>query len=89
MKNKGAQYCRMKDNHEIQNEDSKWYEDFTYKDIGSDTDTTGRRHKQDITVISVNGNKVTGYISHWVKGPCAATPEQNWFIIQPGKYPTQ
>jgi len=83
MKNKGAQFCRMKDNPEIQNENSEWYEDFA-----GDGDKTGRRLKHDITVTSVNGNNVTGYISHWVNGPCAATPERDWFIIQPGKYPT-
>ena len=89
MKKKGAQFCRMKDNPEIQNENSEWYENFTCKDFEGDSDKTSRRLKHDITVTSVNGNNVTGYISHWVNGPCAATPERDWFIIQPGKQPTQ
>ena len=48
-----------------------------------------RKLKQDITVTTVDGDSVTGYITHWVTGPCSGTNEINWFIIQPGKYPTK
>lgn len=75
MQSKGARFCKMSHNSDIENESSKWWED--------------GKLKQDITVTTVDGDSVTGYITHWVKGPCSGTNEINWFIIQPGKYPTK
>ena len=81
MQSKGARFCKMSDNSDIENESSKWW--------GAGEDQSGRKLKQDITVTTVDGDSVTGYITHWVKGPCSGTNEINWFIIQPGKYPTK
>ena len=47
--------------------------------------------REGITVISENGDKVTGYVSHWVENSnlqTAGTNIQKWFIFQPGTYPT-
>jgi len=86
MKDKGARFCKMSDNSDIDNEKSTWWED-------SATDTDGnnscRKLRQGITVATVDGDSVTGYVTHWVTGPCSGTNEINWFIIQPGKYPTK
>ena len=87
MKDKGARFCKMSDNSDIDNENSTWWEDSTT------TDTDKKKHcrklRQDITVTTVDGDSVTGYVTHWVTGPCSGTNEINWFIIQPGKYPTK
>jgi len=77
MKNKGARFCKMGDNGDIDNENSSWWMDETH-----------RKLKENITVKTVDGDSVTGYITHWVRGPCSGTNEKNWFIIQPGQYPT-
>jgi hypothetical protein len=86
MKSKGARFCKMSDNSDIDNESSTRCEDDTNTD---GENQSGRKLKQDITVTTVDGDSVTGYITHWVVGPCTGTNEINWFIIQPGKYPTE
>ncbi len=88
MQSKGARFCKMSDNSDIDNKNSKWWEDDTCND-DADENQSRRKLKQDITVTTVDGDSVTGYITHWVKGPCSGTNEINWFIIQPGKYPTK
>lgn len=104
MKNKGARFCKMGDNGDIDNENSSWWMDVTTEkndenqsdenqsdEIQSEetqTEETHRKLKENITVKTVDGDSVTGYITHWVRGPCSGTNEKNWFIIQPGQYPT-
>jgi len=99
MKNKGARFCKMGDNGDIDNENSSWWMDVTTEkndENQSDknqsdenqSDETHRKLKENITVKTVDGDSVTGYISHWVREPCSGTNEKNWFIIQPGQYPT-
>jgi len=88
MQSKGARFCKMSHNSDIDNKNSKWWEDDTRND-DADENQSSRKLKQDITVTTVDGDSVTGYITHWVTGPCSGTNEINWFIIQPGKYPTK
>ena len=88
MQSKGARFCKMSDNSDIDNENSTWWEDATRVDEAGENQSY-RKLKQDITVTTVDGDSVTGYITHWVTGPCSGTNEINWFIIQPGKYPTK
>ena len=35
-----------------------------------------------------DGETPTGYVTHYVNGIAAATDIKNWFIFQPGTYPT-
>ncbi len=86
MKDKGARFCKMSDNSDIDNENSTWWEDSA---TGTDGNNSCRKLRQGITVATVDGGSVTGYVTHWVAGPCSGTNEINWFIIQPGKYPTK
>ena len=99
MKNKGARFCKMSDNGDIDNENSSWrIDDTTEKNNENQSEETQseetqseethRKLKENITVKTVDGDYVTGYITHWVRGPCSGTNEKNWFIIQPGQYPT-
>ena len=94
MKSKGARFCKMSDNIGIDDEKSTWWQNDTRdNDADQNNDAgqnkSGRKLKQDIKVTTVDGDSVTGYIIHWVTGPCSGTNEINWFIIQPGKYPTK
>jgi len=104
MKNKGARFCKMGDNGDIDNENSSWWMDVTTEkndenqsdknqsDENQSEETQSKethcKLKENITVKTVDGDSVTGYITHWVRGPCSGTNEKNWFIIQPGQYPT-
>ena len=97
MKNKGARFCKMSDNSDIDNENSSWWMDVaTEKNDENQSEETDENQseethrilKPNITVKTVDGDSVTGYITHWVRGPCSGTDEKNWFIIQPGQYPT-
>jgi hypothetical protein len=107
MKNKGARFCKMSDNGDIDNENSSWWTDHTAEETDENqsdetqskenqsketdenqSEETHRILKPNITVKTVDGDYVTGYITHWVRGPCSGTDEKNWFIIQPGRYPT-
>ena len=87
MKDKGAQIGKMDDNSDINNKASSWWEDGASE--STDQGESYRKLKQDITVTTIDGDSITGYITHWVAGPCSGTNEINWFIIQPGKYPTK
>lgn len=92
MKREGASFCWMSDNvciNDLNNENN--CESVQHDDNQDDNDTNGR-NKQingDIQVVDSDGNTVIGYITHLVKGHCFGTPLRNWFIIQPGSYPTQ
>ena len=79
----GARLCWMRDNRGILDENSDYYEDYT-----TEGDETKRKLKEGITVVCEDGDSITGYVTHWVRGPCSGTDEQDWFIIQPGTYPT-
>jgi hypothetical protein len=104
MKQKGASFCWMSDNVGINDENNKdYWENVQHDDNKGDdnncddnkgdnqNDTNGRniQRKEGIQVVDSDGNTVIGYITHIVKGPCFGTPLRNWFIIQPGSYPTQ
>jgi len=61
------------------------------KNDADDADGSSRVLRQGITVTAENGDEVTGYISHWVVNAnlqTTGTNIQNWFIFQPGTYPT-
>jgi len=83
MQEKGARFCKFKDNVGINNEEnSDFYED------DKTQDNKHRVFKENITVVCEDGENITGYITHIVNGGCYGTDESNWFIIQPGNYPT-
>jgi len=91
MKTYGARLCWMRDNRGILDENSDYYEDYNEVNDGDGGDggvIKGRKLKEGIIVVCEDGDSITGYVTHWVKGPCSGTDEQNWFIIQPGTYPT-
>ena len=60
----------------------KYYEDKT------EDEETHRILRQGIKVCCEDGETLTGYVSHYVNGNAAATDIKNWFIFQPGTYPT-
>ena len=88
MQSHGARFCWMHDNNGILDENSDYYEDSTENEDSTQGNQTERTLKEDITVVCDDGDYIEGYVSHWVEGPAAATNRQNWFIITPGKYPT-
>jgi hypothetical protein len=86
LKNKGCKFCWMSDNPGIKDENNTtFYETKTIPNAGTEEGTGKQCLKDDISVRCVGGNQVTGYIIHWVRGPCAASDEKDWFIIKPGK----
>ena len=86
LKNKGCKFCWMSDNPGIKDENNTtFYETKTIPNAGTEGGTDKQCLKDDISVRCVGGNQVTGYIIHWVRGPCAASDEKDWFIIKPGK----
>ena len=63
----------------------------TTDDTTGDTNDPHRALREGITVVTENGEKVNGYVVHWVRNYNYETPGtdiQNWFIFQPGTYPT-
>lgn len=65
--------------------------DDTTGDTTDDTNEPHRSLREGITVVTENGEQVTGYVVHWVRNYNYETPGtdiQNWFIFQPGTYPT-
>ena len=82
MQSHGARLCWMHDNNGIFDKESDYYEDYDYNG------ETRRKLKRDITVVCENGDSITGYITHWVRGLASGTELKEWFIIQPGTYPT-
>ena len=84
MQEKGARFCKFADNLGINDETSIYYENSK----NDDDNTVHRKLKDSITVTCEDGESVTGYVIHMVKGPCFGTNEKDWFIIQPGTSPT-
>ena len=83
-----ARFCWIRDNNGIDNEnDEIYFQDKTDNDgdDGDDGDESGRTRRENITVVCADGESITGYVTHWVRGPADAT---DLFIIQPGTYPT-
>ena len=60
----------------IKDDKSAYYE--TKKD---EDDNQRQVLKEGITVVCEDGESITGYVTHIVRG-------EDWFIIQPGTYPT-
>ena len=88
MQSHGARFCWMHDNNGILDENSDYYQDCTKNEHSAQDNQTRRKLKEEITVVCEDGENIKGYVTHWVRGPAAATNQQNWFIIQPGTYPT-
>uniref|UniRef100_A0A6C0CRZ5 Uncharacterized protein n=1 Tax=viral metagenome TaxID=1070528 RepID=A0A6C0CRZ5_9ZZZZ len=90
MKAAGARFCWLKDNPGINNENNEiYFESSTINDDdGNNKEVRVRR--ENITVTSENGDRITGYVSHLVVGyHCMGTHIGDWFIIQEGTYPTK
>ena len=87
MKREGASFCWMSDNVGINDENNKnyWEDDTTDEKEGNEIH---KRLKEGIQIVDSDGKTITGYVSHMVSGPCFGTPLRDWFIIQPGSYPT-
>ena len=90
MKEKGARFCKFSDNIGIDDESSDFYKDSVYENTIKGNTSNGKTRvlKENISVVCDDGESINGYITHFVKGPCSGTNESNWFIIQPGNYPT-
>jgi len=85
MKAQGSRFCWFQDNPGINDENNNTY----YEDSKAEVDDETRRTlRQGITVVCEDGETLTGYVSHYVKGHASATNIKNWFIFQPGTYPT-
>ena len=86
MKAQGSRFCWFQDNPGINDENNNTY----YEDSKVEVDDETRRTlRQGITVVCEDGETLTGYVSHYVERPnTAATNISNWFIFQPGTYPT-
>ena len=83
-KSKGGRFCWMKMNAGIKNKDN---DDFF---VSEEMDDGGEKKsvrclKDNVQVKDSIGNTVIGHIIHWVRGPAAATPLRDWFIIIPGR----
>jgi len=86
MKKKGARFCWFKDTPGINDAQNE-----TFYMTEKDENDSSRVLRQGITVTAENGDKVTGYVSHWVENSnlqTTGTDIQKWFIFQPGTYPT-
>ena len=92
MKKQGACFCWMRDTPGIKNKDNEmFYKTKTETNEGGQEESW-RALREGITVTAENGEQLTGYIAHWVLNvgnKTAATDIQDWFIFQPGTYPTQ
>ena len=86
MKKAGARFCWFKDTMGINDTQNE-----TFYMTEKDGEDSSRVLRQGITVTAENGDELTGYISHWVENAnhqTSGTNIQNWFIFQPGTYPT-
>ena len=93
MQREGAYFCWISDNVGINDENNEKYWENIQADEKSNNQNKGdnhhkRRKDSGVQVVDSDGNTVVGYITHIVEGPCFGTPLCDWFIIQPGKYPT-
>ena len=82
MKARGARFCWIHDNPGINDEKNNTYFEDTVDD------GTHRQRRENISVLCEDGENIIGYISHFVGGCAAGTNITNWFIFQPGTYPT-
>lgn len=82
MRAKGARFCWLNDNPGINDKNNNTY----YQSVTEDE--TSRCLRQDITVVCEDGETLTGYVNHLVRGSAAGTNISSWFIFQPGSYPT-
>ena len=88
MQKAGARFCWFKDTLGINDTQN---ETFYMTEKNDEDDDETRVLRKGITVTSENGDELTGYISHWVENAnhqTSGTNIQNWFIFQPGTYPT-
>ena len=86
MRAKGARFCWFRDNPGINNESDNTY----YEDVTSDNETH-RKLREGITVVCEDGESLVGYVTHYVSnesGQTTGTNISDWFIFQPGTYPT-
>ena len=86
MKKAGARFCWFKDTPGINHTQNE-----TFYITEKDDEKSSRVLRKGIIVTAENGDELTGYILHWVENAnlqTAATNIKNWFIIQPGTYPT-
>ena len=95
MQKEGARFCFMDHTPGITNEANETFyetkQDDTTDDTTDDTNDPHRALREGITVVTENGEKINGYVVHWVRNYNYETPGtdiQNWFIFQPGTYPT-
>ena len=92
MKKKGARFCWMRDTPGIKNKDNEMFYKTKTETNEDGSEESYRCFREGITVTTENGEQVTGYITHWVindGNKTAATDIQDWFIFQPGTYPTR
>lgn len=97
MRKAGARFCFMDHNPGITDEANETFYETkqfpsTTTDNTNETTNSHRALREGITVVTENGEQVTGYVAHWVRNYYNETPEtdiQNWFIFQPGTYPTR
>jgi len=85
MQNKGARLCFTNDTPGITDEKND-----TFWETEEEAGKSCRKLRHSIKFTAENGDIIIGYVSHWVSGlgTCTGTNIKNWFIIQPGTYPT-
>ena len=82
MRAKGARFCWLNDNPGINDKNNNTYFEDTVDD------GTHRQRRENISVLCEDGETLTGYVIHLVSGSATGTNITNWFIFQPGTYPT-
>jgi len=83
MQEKGARFCKFKDNVGINERNRDFYEDDKAQDDKAQ-DNKHRVFKENITVVCEDGENITGYIIHIVNGGCHGTDESNWLLFNRG-----
>ena len=89
LKREGARFCWISDNQGINDENNENYWENVPNDEKEGDNDHRRRKDRGVQVVDSDGNTVIGYVNHMVTGPCFGTPLCDWFIIQPGSYPTE
>lgn len=85
MREKGARFCWLNDNPGINDKNNN----NTYYQSVTEHDETSQCLRQDKTVVCEDGETLTGYVIHLVRGYATGTNISDWFIFQPGTYPTR
>ena len=96
MQKAGARFCFMSDNAGIDDENNETFyktEENDDEETNDDNETNEphRVLREGITVVTENGERITGYVTHWVQNynnQTTGTDIQKWFIFQPRTYPT-